>query len=66
MGFKVVSLRLASQLPVRFAAVSLPFSVEFVLENFGASFTGQAGLLEAQLAHLHVVDTCGGELKKDD
>lgn len=40
---------------VRGAPEFAPLPLKFVAENFGAPFPGQAGLLQLQLAHLHVV-----------
>lgn len=38
------------------AAVLVPDGLELALENLGALLVRETGLLEAQLAHVHVVD----------
>lgn len=42
---------------VRLATVTLPFPIEFVLEDFGTAFSRQACLVQTEFAHLHIVDT---------
>ena len=43
------------RLGVGLSPVLAPFSLELVIENFGSAASGQSGLGQRELAHLHVV-----------
>lgn len=50
-------LLLSAQLPVGFATISFPFTVELVLKNFSSALSCKTGFLQTQFAHLHVIHT---------
>jgi len=53
-------LALDGALQVLHAVAALPDLLKLPREDLGAALPGQARLLQAQLAHLHVVLTCRG------
>ena len=58
MGFRVYLGLAQVGRRVGGAAVARPLALELVLEDLGAALARQPGLVQAQLAHLHVVHAC--------